>query len=117
MSVRKSREIRLANIILEQRYLNEQPAPAPGPAPAPSPVPAPSSPTGTTTTISPTPTTTTTTKKITEKDLDIIPDCSSGKFGVTPETFNEVKVGEYTVHIQKTPAKNSSPLKCKNTKK
>jgi hypothetical protein len=28
-----------------------------------------------------------------------------------------VKVGEYTVHIQKTPAKNSSPLKCKNTKK
>ena len=111
MSVRKSREIRLANIILEQRYLNEQPAPAPGPAPAPS------SPTGTTTTIIPTPTTTTTTKKITEKDLDIIPDCSSGKFGVTPETFNEVKVGEYTVHIQKTPAKNSSPLKCKNTKK
>jgi hypothetical protein len=24
-----------------------------------------------------------------------------------------MKIGNYTVHIQKTPAKNSAPLKCK----
>jgi hypothetical protein len=114
MSLRKSREMRLANLLLEQRYLTEQPAPAPGPAPAPAPSPAPvSGPTTTTTTKNSTPTTTTTTIKLTEKDLDNIPNCSSGKFGVTPETFTEMKVGNYTVHTQKTPAKNSVPLKCK----
>lgn len=114
MSLRKSREMRLANLLLEQRYLTEQPAPAPGPAPAPAPSPAPvSGPTTTTTTKNSTPTTTTTTIKLTEKDLDDIPNCSSGKFGVTPETFTEMKIGNYTVHIQKTPAKNSAPLKCK----
>lgn len=113
MSLRKSREIRLANILLEQRYLTEQTpmpgsAPAPAPSPASPPAPAPSTPTTTSA-----PTTTTTTKKITEDDLETIPDCASSKFGVTPETFNEVKVGNYTVHIQKTPAKGSVPLKCK----
>lgn len=100
MSLRKSREIRLANILLEQRYLTEQAAPEPAPAPV-------------TPTTTASPTTTTTTKKITENELDLIPDCSSGKFGVTPETFSEVKVGEYTVHVQKTPTKGSEPLKCK----
>lgn len=113
MSLRKSREIRLANILLEQRYLTEQAAPSPASAPAPSPAPAPVPVTPTTTAA---PTTTTTTKKITEDDLDLIPDCSSGKFGVTPENFSEVKVGEYTVHVQKTPTKGSEPLKCKNKK-
>ena len=100
MSLRKSREIRLANILLERRYLMEQ---APAPAPATP-----------TTTVKPT--TTTTTKKLTEDDLEKIPDCSSSKFGVTPETFDEVKVGDYTVHTQKTPTKGSSPLRCKKEK-
>ena len=115
MSLRKSREIRLANILLEQRYLSEQPAPAPGPAPVPpsSSTTTSASTTPTTTSASTTPTTTTTTKKITEDDLELIPECSSGKFGVTPETFSEVKVGNYIVYTQKNPPKNSTPLKCK----
>lgn len=128
MSLRKTREIRLANILLEHRYLTEQPlppppppspgtpSPAPGtPSPAPPAPPAapPAPPAQTTTTL---PTTTTTTKKITEEDLEKIPDCSSGKFGVTDETFNKVEVGGYVVRVQKTPAKGSSALKCKTKK-
>jgi hypothetical protein len=112
MSYRKKELIKLANVLLEQRYLIEQTAPAPAPpAPAPAPAPAPPAP-------APAPTTTTTTTiKIEKDELEVIVDCSSGKFNVDEKTWVKTEVGGYTVYTDPNPPKpGTTQLRCKKEK-
>ena len=63
MSLRKIKLIQDRNILLERKYISEQPTPP--------------SPGSGTTTPQPITTTTTTVKKITDKELNVLPDCST----------------------------------------
>jgi len=118
MSHRKKELIKLANILLEQRYLGEQAPPAP-PAPAPPPpAPAGAPPAAPPAPAAPPPppptTTTTTTIKIEKEELEIIVDCSSGKFNVDEKTWIKTKVENYTVYSDPNPPKpGTTPLRCK----
>jgi len=99
MSYRKKELIKLANVLLEQRYLIEQTAHAPAP-PAPAPT-----------------TTTTTTIKIEKDELEVIVDCSSGKFNVDEKTWVKTEVGGYTVYTDPNPPKpGTTQLRCKKEK-
>jgi len=81
---RKSKHIREVNMLLERRYFSEQATPT----------------TGTTTgTTSPQPTTTTTTsKKISEKEVSELVDCSSIT-KLSPKKTEGDKVGDYTIYM------------------